>query len=135
MSQQEQLFYEDIYDALRAAVQAAGGAKMVGPKLWPNKPVPEAQRALLDALNRDRDRKLDPEEQLMVLRLAREAGFHAGIRFICEQLGYSIPLPLDPQDERAQLQRDFIDAVKEARAIGDRLERLTQSPLHAVKSS
>lgn len=133
MSQQDQLFYEDIYDALRAAVQAAGGAKAVGPKLWPAKPVPEAQRALLDALNRDRERKLDPEEQLAVLRLARDAGFHGGIRYICELLGYTTPTPLDPRDELAELQRRFIDSVAQQRAIGDRIERLTHAPLQAVK--
>jgi len=133
MSQQEQLFYEDIYDALRAAVQAAGGAKVVGPKLWPSKPVPEAQRALLDALNRDRERKLDPEEQLAVLRMSRDAGFHGGVRFICEHLGYTMPQPIDPKDELAELQRRFIEAAGDVRAIGDRIERLTKSPLQAVK--
>jgi hypothetical protein len=133
MSQQEQLFYEDIYDALRAAVQAAGGAKVVGPKLWPAKPVPEAQRALLDALNRDRERKLDPEEQLAVLRLARDAGFHGAIRFICEQLSYTTPQPIDPKDEIAELQRRFIEAAGDVRAMGERLERLTRQPLQGVK--
>jgi len=133
MSQQEQLFYEDIYEALRAAVQAAGGAKVVGPRLWPAKPVSEAQRALLDALNRDRERKLDPEEQLAVLRLARDAGFHGGVRFICEQLGYTILSPLDPKDELAELQRRFIDAAGSVQAIGERIERLTKSPLLSVK--
>jgi len=133
MSQQEQLFYEDIYEALRAAVQAAGGAKVVGPKLWPAKPVPEAQRALLDALNRDRERKLDPEEQLQVLRLGRDAGFHGGVRFICEYLGYTMPQPVDPKDELSELQRRFIEAAGDVRAIGDRIERLTKSPLQSVK--
>jgi hypothetical protein len=133
MSQQEQLFYEDIYDALRAAVQAAGGAKVVGPKLWPAKPVPEAQRALLDALNRDRERKLDPEEQLAVLRLARDAGFHGAIRFVCEQLSYTTPQPIDPKDEIAELQRRFIEAAGDVRAMAERLERLTRPPLQGVK--
>jgi hypothetical protein len=133
MSQQDQLFYEDIYEALRAAVQAAGGAKVVGPKLWPTKPVPEAQRALLDALNRDRERKLDPEEQMTVLRLAREAGFHGGIRFVCEHLGYSVPHPVDPKDELAELQRRFIEQVDVLHAMGDKIERLTKAPLQAVR--
>lgn len=133
MSQHEQLFYEDIYDALRAAVHAAGGAKMVGPKLWPLKPVLEVQRALLDALNRDRDRKLDLDEQLAILRMARDAGFHGGIRFICEHLGYTTPSPLDPKDELAELQRRFIDAAGSVQAIGERIERLTKAPLASVK--
>jgi hypothetical protein len=69
------LFLEDVFDALRAAVQAAGGAKCVAGRLWPAKPTEQARKDLLDCLNRDNDRKLCVEEVMAILRMAREAGY------------------------------------------------------------
>jgi hypothetical protein len=75
MTAQPQLFYEDIFEVVRAAVQAAGGAKVVAAKLWPHKPAAEAQRELLDCLNRDRPQKLCIEEFMAVLRWRRTSAF------------------------------------------------------------
>lgn len=125
---QPALFYEDIYDALRAAVQAIGGAKVVGPMLWPQKPVAEAQRDILDALNRDRPRKLDAEEIMLVLSKARAQGFHGAMHFLAGEVGYQA-IPVEPDDEKAALQREFIEAAKRLDQIGARIERLTTPAL------
>jgi hypothetical protein len=103
MNTQPQLFYEDVYDVLRAAVQALGGTKAVAGKLWPHKPITEAQRELLDALNRERPRKLDAEEIMAVLRFAGEAGFHGAKHWIDHAIGYQPTAPLDPLIERDRL--------------------------------
>ncbi len=128
MTQQlEQLFYEDIYDGLRAAVQAAGGAKVVGVKLWPNKPVAAAHRDLLDALNRDREKKLDPEETFHVFRLARETGFHAAFHFACDQCGYHKPTPVSAQEQAESILERAGELARESRAVAVQLERLQAS--------
>jgi len=128
MTQQiEQLFYEDIYDALRASVQAAGGAKVVGVKLWPNKPVAAAHRDLLDALNRDRDKKLDPEETFHVFKLAREVGFHAAFHFSCDLAGYHKPTPVSAQEQAESILERAGELARESRAVAIQLERLQAS--------
>jgi len=131
MTPQPPLFVESVNEALRAAVAAIGGAKAVGPLLWPHKPVDEAARALLDALNPERPHKLDPEQTLFLLRKAREAGFHVAMEFIAAEAGYTKPSPIEPLDELAQLQRDFIAAVKTQQQLVQKIERVS-SPLRAA---
>lgn len=100
---QQQLFYEDVFDVGRAAVQACGGAKVVAAKLWPHMPIAEAQRKLLDCLNRERPEKLCIEEFMALLRMAGEAGFHQAKHWIDQALGYQPTAPLDPIVERDRL--------------------------------
>jgi hypothetical protein len=128
MTTQAQLFYEDIYDVLRAAVQAIGGTKAVAGRLWPHKPISEAQRELLDALNRDRPRKLDAEEVLAVLRMAKEAGFHQAKHWVDSDLGYQPSQPLDPKIERDRLADELARAAETFKGLQRAVERL-----HAVK--
>lgn len=45
------LLYEDELDAAKDAVKALGGAKKVGPLIWPDKAPETAARHLLDCLN------------------------------------------------------------------------------------
>ena len=124
---QEEMFYEDLFDALRAAIQAAGGAKSVAGKLWPKKPVPLAHRDLLDALNRDRERKLDPEEVLQVFRIARDAGFHSAFHFMCDQAGYHKPAPVTSEEQAIGLAERVEGLTREVRAAARELERLNVS--------
>lgn len=91
-------------------VRAAGGSKKVGPALWPEKTPEQAQRALLDCLNEDRPAHLKPEQVLLVLRLARAAGYHAGVGWVLDALGYAPTTPLQRADEAAELQRQFLAA-------------------------
>lgn len=124
---------ETLIDALRDVVKALGGAKRVAPGLRPEKTVDEAARWLLDCLNPDRSEHLYPEQVLWLLCEGRHAGVHAGMAFLCRAAGYAEPVPLEPQDELAALQRAYIDSVAQQRAIADRLERLLRAPMQAVK--
>lgn len=124
MTQQESLFYEDVYDALKAMVQACGGTKNVACRLWPHKPIVEAQRELLDALNRDRPRKLDPEELFAVMKYAREAGFHAGKHWIDLDLGYQPTAPSDPKIERDRLADELARAADTFKNLQRAVERM-----------
>lgn len=114
---------ESLNHALIACITAAGGSKKVGPLLWPEKLQDAAQRALLDCMNEDRPAKLSPEQVLLILRLARAAGFHDGMNFIASDLGYGTPVPIEPKDEAAELMRQYIEAAAEMKRTAERMER------------
>ena len=130
---QTPLFYEDVFDVARAMVQAAGGAKTVAGKLWPNMPIGEAHRALLDCLNRDRPRKLCMEEFLVVVGLAREAGFHQGKHWIDQTTGYQPTAPADPKVERDRLAENMARLADEMKNMTRAAERLLRDEIKAVK--
>jgi hypothetical protein len=117
VNNQGTLFYEDVFDVARAMVQAAGGTKAVAAKLWPNTPIAEAQRELLDCLNRERPRKICIEEFLAVMRMAREAGFHQGKHWIDQDTGYQPTPPTDPVVERDRLAESLDNAAKHFMAL------------------
>lgn len=100
-----------INDVLVECVKAAGGSKVVGAKLWPEKLVDHAQRALLDALNDDRPHHLRPEQVLLVAELARANGCHLFMQHCAGRLHYQAPVPREPRDEMAELQRAFVQSV------------------------
>lgn len=101
------------------------GSKIVGPLLWPEKTPDDAQRLLLDCLNDDRPAKLSPAQVLFVFRLARARGCHVGMQFMAAELGYAEPVPVDPRDEAAELQRQFINKVDDLKAMCERISILS----------
>lgn len=111
-------------DALIECVKAAGGSKPVGAALWPEKTPEAAQRALLDALNDDRPARLSPEQVVFVLRLARAKGCHAGMQWLCSELSYADPQPVEPKDEADDLRRQLLAMGRELQAGLDRLAAL-----------
>lgn len=120
---QQPLFCEDIYEALRTIGQAYGGSKKIGAYLWPDKPLDKAAQLWTDCLNRSRPEKLDPEQVIAVLKIGRQIGCHAGIFFIDNECGYRSE-PIEPEDERAKLQREFIKAKEHMAQLIQSLERL-----------
>lgn len=116
--------FETYTVALIECVKASGGSKVVGGKLWPELPIDHAQRKLLACLNDERPERLTPDQTIFVMRLAREAGCHAGVNFICTALGYTIPNPIDHKDEAAELKRQFIAATTSLLAMAEKIERL-----------
>lgn len=118
---QSALFHESIYDALKEVVLASGGTKVVGTLLWPEKSADSAQKLLSDCLNENRAEKLDPEQVMFILRLGRKNGNHAAINFISRDAGYGDPQPIEPEDAKAALMREFIAAQKAMSAISAQL--------------
>ena len=114
--------------ALVEAVKALGGSKVVAGKLWPEKQIEAAQRLLLDCLNDDRPAHLSPDHVLLVLRLARQAGHHGAASWLLAELGYAPPVPVEPRDEVAELQRQFIEASRAMQQLAGRIERLQVAP-------
>lgn len=112
---------ESLNQALIECVKASGGSKVTGALLWPEKTINDAQRLLLACLNDERNEKLTPDQSLLIIKEAKTKGCHVGIEYLCSALGYSVPTPIEPEDEKAKLMREFIAAQKAMSAITDRL--------------
>lgn len=121
---QPPLFVESIYDALRAIVQQCGGTKTVGARLWPQKSVDDARRLLLDCLNPERHEKLDPEQVILLLRLARECDFHVAKHYLDAETGYLPSTPADPNEEQARLVHVIESAGRELSRALTALDKL-----------
>lgn len=121
-------------DALIECVKAAGGSSIVGRKVFPEKSPESGQRALLDCLNEERPAKLSPDQVKLVLKLARERGFHGGIAFLLSDLGYAPTTPIEPQDEAAELRRQFIEASGKMAETAARMEEMAKR-IGAIEST
>jgi hypothetical protein len=120
------LWYEDILDAIRDDMGAIGGPKVLAAMLYPEKPQEAAVRLLLDCLNRDRSQRLNPDQLQLVIREARKAGSFCTIAFICDDAHMTRPVPVEPDDEKARLQREFIGAVDKLEQIKQQLGRVSR---------
>lgn len=127
------LFFESTADALRAIVQVLGGFKKVGAQMRPELPADTAAKWLTDCLNPERREKLDPDQFLMLLKLGRQAGYHQAMEYFATEAGYESPRPVEPEDQYAALQREFINATRLSAQLIERMERLTTAPVRAVK--
>lgn len=119
--------YENLNAALIDAVKALGGSKQVGHKLWPEKTVDAAQRHLLACLNEDKPERLTPDHLMLLLRMARDKGHHTPFFYVCGNLGYSEPTPINPKDELTELIRQFLEARKTETQKADQIERAIAS--------
>ncbi|MEI7443288.1 MAG: hypothetical protein WCK28_00220 [Burkholderiales bacterium] len=122
--QQPPLFVESINDALREVVRACGGPKVVGCRIWPEKSPDAAARTLADCLNDARAEKLSPDQVLLLARMGRERGCHAVVEFFASECGYAPPQPIEPEDERAALYREYVEATKVLAHLAARLDRI-----------
>lgn len=119
--------FESINDALIECVKACGGSKAVGVALWPAKGVEAAQRQLLACLNPERNEKLGPDEVLLLLRLARDKGCHAGMQFLATTLSYAEPVPVEPKDEADELRRQVLAMGQSLQKALSRIEQLDKT--------
>lgn len=128
-------FYEGPEDALRAAVQALGGAKKVGGMLWPDKGADAAGRHMLDCINPGRNEKLDLSQVMAVLRLAKEQGHHAPMTWIAAEIGYDVH-PVTRAEEVDRLTTVVEQTAKTLAAAVAQLERMQAGkPVSLVRSA
>lgn len=103
--QVQELFHDDFRDALRHAIKALGGYEVVGADLWPAKLRKAAGNWLNDCLNPERPAKLDLEEVVQIMRLARDKGIHCAMYQLCDDALYARPpivAPKSPLEEKAE---------------------------------
>jgi hypothetical protein len=117
------LFIEDYAEAIRATVQALGGFKRIGHELKPDLSVEAAGRWLSDCCNAEKREKLAPTELAYIRRRARQEGIHLLVAFELREAGYAPPQPVEPEDERASLMREFVQASKQFGSLFARMER------------
>lgn len=123
---QPSLFYDSYEDAVRDTALALGGLKSVGVSLWPAMPADEAGRKLAACLDGAKREKLSLGELALIRREARKQGVHILATYEMRDAGYADPLPIAPEDEAAQLQREYIAAVK---AMGELQARISRNPI------
>ena len=120
---QQALFHDDINSAIQGLIASLGGAKFVGPRLFPDLNPESAARRVLDAINPDRAQQLSQTQFLTLLRWGREAGLHGLMEYIADEAGYTRPSPLSPEDERAELQREVIALCQRLELLARRLQK------------
>jgi len=125
-TRQPALFVENIYDALKAIVSILGGPKTVGKVLWPQKSVDDARALLLHCLDANRPEKLDPDQVVLLFRLARDSGFHVAKHWLDAETGYAPSAPIDPADEEARQFAIVENASKELKRALDTIERMRE---------
>ena len=116
-------FYEGPEDALRAAVQALGGAKKVGAMLWPDKGVDNASRLLLDCINTSRAEKLELSQIMRIFALAKECGCHGPFAWFAGEVGYDAK-PITKAEEVDRLTTVVEQSTKTLAAALSALERI-----------
>lgn len=124
--------FETTTQALIECVKAAGGSKQVGHKVFPEKLVDQAQRHLLNCLNDDRPERLNPDQVLLIAKLARDNGCHAYAQHMADLLGYAEPVPVEPRDEADELRRQLLKIGKDLQDKLARLEGLERVTLRAA---
>lgn len=118
------LIVDTINDAIRDTVRALGGSKMVGPQLWPTKKSERSEKDLDDCLNPNNPRKLDIDEILMIARLGRDKGIHLIATFVCRDIGYADPVPVNPEDQKTELMREFNERVDAVLVMAHQIKRM-----------
>ena len=121
--EQHQLFIESLAESLAELVQQLGGAKAAGLELWPEKTAGEAGKHLLNCLNPDHSQKLSLEQIDFLISRGKQKNAHVVLQYLGKQYGYQIT-PIEPEDEKAQLQRDYIQAVGVLEELKKRLNKL-----------
>ncbi len=125
--EQELLFHERIEDAI-AAVADRIGRKRLAKELWPDKSDRDAHNLFDACLNPERKERFSPSQLMFLAKRGRGAGYHAILCFMCRELGYADPQPIEPEDERAKLQREYVDAARSMARMAERIEKLATAP-------
>lgn len=117
------LFVESIEEAIAEVARICGGRKGLAATMWPSLPVREAHNRFDACLNPERREQFHPNDLLFIARAGREAGCHSLMLFLAREAGYTDPQPMEPEDERAKLQREFVQAQKSMAQLAARMER------------
>lgn len=126
---QEKLFYDDEFQALRDMIESGQGYKKTAGYLWPGMKQDSAYAKLKACVQEAGDQRLKFGEIISAMVFNQ---CYAPLFFACDATQFERPTPRAPEDEKARLQRNIIEAAASFKRDLDRLERLTQSPLKAV---
>jgi hypothetical protein len=129
MNSQDALFHENLNDALRHAVKALGGFEVVGSDLWPTKGRKAAGILLSDCLNPERPAKLDLDDVVGLLKLARDRGVHCAMQQLCLDAGYKTPEIAAAKTPRQELATKMQRAAAEYSRLADEAAALDRAEI------
>lgn len=131
---QEELFHRDFRDALHHAVKLMGGTSGVGPEVWPAKGLEGADNWLQDCLSSSRKAKLDLEEIVFLLRMARLEGVHDAFYQLCDEVGYARPQIATPKTREQVVAEQMRAVAADYSRLADELAALSaDDKLRVVK--
>ena len=103
-------FFDCAEEATKEAIRKSGKPmKDVGKALWPDKSVEAAATAIRNALNENRDERLTSDQHMFI---ANYTGHYDWLHYCSHGCSHSRPEPVAPEDTRAKLQREFVNAVQ-----------------------
>jgi hypothetical protein len=120
---EQKLWHDSLDDALRDVVYGIG-PKECAAALWPDLDPTSGARKLHHCLDPERAEKLSLSEIQFLIRLGAENGFHMPMAHLSSVCGYAPPEKVDPEDEKARLQRQFIEAKGELQKLVAQIARL-----------
>lgn len=112
----------DFRTALRTLITSCGGPKKVGSVLRPNMTPAAAGQWLLKAINAEERERLDLEDVVLLLRMGHDHAHHGAMSALADAALYTPPSPIEPEDRRAALKREFIEHAKRMEALAKRIE-------------
>lgn len=120
------LFYDDEFDALTQTISnSRRGFKEAAAFLFPHLKPESAYARLKACLNSERDERLTVGQ---VIALCRFCESYDVLMFMADELSHARPVPITRDDERARLQREFVESTRVQQHILERLERLAEVP-------
>lgn len=128
--QQIEAFHDSLEDALKHVLQAVYG------KGWQTKAAADMHGScddviqkgkwLENALRPERAEKLSLSEVMWILKRGREHNAHEAMAFITDETSYQRPVPVTPEDRRAELRDEITTATQVLADAVKRLEQLSE---------
>lgn len=122
--EQESLFFESVEDVLDAVIRATGGHKQVANDLWPSLRMETAYARIKACLNPEKAEKFSPSELMWLLARGRAKGLHIAMHWLCGELGYAPPSPVEPADQEADINRQLDASLEKLEHLTSRLARI-----------
>lgn len=123
------LFYDDEFDALAQTItHSERTPKQCAQYLFPHLKPESAYARLKACLNSEKDERLTLGQ---IIALCKFCGSYDALHFMADELDHERPAKRAPEDEKAALQRAFVESVQYQKKIVDRLERIG-SPIARV---
>jgi hypothetical protein len=92
------MFYESVNEVLDSMIKQIGGYKVVGSRLRGDKVPDQAAQWLRDCMNGEKRERLDPDQVMALVLIAREQGVHDYADYFAQATGYAPPVPLTQDD-------------------------------------
>ena len=125
------LFYDDEFEAIRAAIEGGQGYKKTANHLWPSMKPDSAYARLKACVNPDGDQRLKFGEIIAVMSFNDR---YDPLYYACDECHHDRPSLRAPEDKQAELMRKYMSAVEEAKRVANQMERfVTSQTLKAVR--